>query len=54
MSPIYFPSFPKFLSELGSGIKNGLEGQLEEAGGDRKNHNISFGKAMSIFSGYSV
>lgn len=38
MSPLYFPGFPKPLSELGSGIKNGLEGQIEEAGGNRKNH----------------
>jgi hypothetical protein len=43
------PGFPKALSELGSGVKNGLEGQLEEAGGVGRTINISFGKAMSVW-----
>lgn len=48
MNPIYSPGFPKPLSELSSGTKNGLEGQLGRI------TNISFEKAMSAFSGYSV
>lgn len=49
---IFPPAIP--LSEFGSGIKNGLEGQLEEAGDRKKTLLTPSGKAMRVFSGYSI